>query len=222
MANLDGELRNDLREAYDRKALERESYPIADWKIRVRQDFLALLQAEQKRTLLELGAGPGRDARFFQDNGLQVTCVDLSAEMVELCRQKGLAAEVMDCGDLRFAAESFEAVYALNCLLHLPKHELPSVLRSIDVILKPAGVFYLGVYGGVDHEGVWQDDTYEPKRFFSFFVDEQLQQAVTKVFEVLSFQRILLSKENSNLHFQSLILRKRNVTGSRSTTPNAF
>ena len=139
MTGLDLELRNDLREAYGRKALERESYPSADWKIKVRQEFLALLQAEQKQTLLELGAGPGRDARFFQDNGLQVTCIDLSPELVELCRQKGLNAEVMDFGDLHFAAESFEAVYALNCLLHLPKHELPVVLRSIDMILKPAG-----------------------------------------------------------------------------------
>lgn len=222
MAGLDLELRNDLREAYNRKALERESYPIADWKIKVRQDFLTLLQAEHKHTLLELGAGPGRDAKFFQDNGLQVTCVDLSPEMVELCRQKGINAEVMDCGALRFAAESFEAVYALNCLLHLPKHELPSVLRSIDMILKPAGVFYLGVYGGVDHEGVWQDDAYEPKRFFAFYADAQVQPVVAEVFEILSFQRILLSAENSNLHFQSLILRKRDVTGSRSTTPNAF
>ncbi len=210
MTGLDLELRNDLRKAYGRKAPERESYPIADWKVKVRQDFLALLQAEHKHTLLELGAGPGRDARFFQDNGLRVTCIDLSPETIELCRQKGLEAQVMDFGDLRFAAESFEAVYALNCLLHLPRPELPLVLQSINTILKPAGLFYLGVYGGYDHEGVWQDDAYEPKRFFSFFTDEHLQQVVTEVFEILSFQRILLSEENSHLHFQSLVLRKRN------------
>jgi SAM-dependent methyltransferase len=212
MGDLDLELRNDLREAYDRKAPERESYPVADWKIKVRQGFLALLQAETKLTLLELGAGVGHDARFFQDNGLQVTCVDLSPVMVDLCQQKGLNAQVMDLGELRFAAESFEAMYALNCLLHLPKHELAAVLQSIATILKPAGVFYLGVYGGFDHEGVWQDDAYEPKRFFSFFTDEHLQQVVAEVFEILSFQRILLNEENSNMHFQSLVLRKRSVS----------
>lgn len=210
MAGSNLQLRNDLREAYNRNALERESYAIADWKIRVRQDFLTILQAEEKLTLLELGAGPGRDARFLQDNGLQVTCVDLSPEMVELCQQKGLSAQVMDFGNLRFAPESFEAVYALNCLLHLPKHELPLVLRSINTILKPTGLFYLGVYGGFDHEGIWQDDTYEPKRFFSFFTDEHLQQVAAEVFAVLSFQSILSGEESSSLHFQSLMLRKRN------------
>jgi SAM-dependent methyltransferase len=140
----------------------------------------------------------------------------LSPEMVELCRQKGLKAEVMDFADLRFAAGSFAAVYALNCLLHSPKHELPRVLQSIATVLKPDGLFYLGVYGGFDHEGVWPDDSYEPKRFFSFFTDEHLQQVVAEAFEILSFQDIPLAEENSDLHFQSLVLRRlNNSTGAQ-------
>jgi SAM-dependent methyltransferase len=205
---MTNELRSNLRESYNRKAHERDSSTTQAWKVEERRHFLTLLQQQHTRTLLELGAGTGRDGQFFQEHDLEVTCIDLSPAMVALCRQKGLTASVMDFGDLHFPASSFEAVYALNSLLHLPKHELPTVLQRIATVLTPVGLFYMGVYGGYDQEGVWPDDTYEPRRFFSFYSDAQLQQVVTQVFDLLSFQRIPLGGESGALHFQSLILQK--------------
>ena len=205
---MHNELRSHLRESYNRRAQARDSATTQAWKVEERRNFLWLLQQQHTRTLLELGAGTGRDGKFFQDHGLEVTCIDLSPAMVDLCRQKGLTAREMDFGALHFPASSFEAVYALNCLLHLPKHELPTVLQAIDTVLTPTGLFYMGVYGGYDHEGIWPEDTYEPRRFFAFYSDEHLQQAVTQVFDLLSFKRILLSGESGELHFQSVLLRK--------------
>ena len=160
-----------LRHAYDSRAQERETRPISDWKIQERARFLSLLQAEGKRRLLEIGAGAGYHARFFQDSGLEVVCTDLSPELVRLCREKGLTAYEMDFLGLEFPTESFDAVFALNCLLHVPRRDLPRVLRAIRAVLGPGRLFYLGVYGGKPHEGVWPDDTYEPKRFFCFQTD---------------------------------------------------
>ena len=205
---MNNELRSHLRESYNRKAQERDRATTQAWKVEERRNFLWLLQQQHTRTLLELGAGTGRDGQFFQEHGLEVTCIDLSPAMVDLCRQKGRTASVMDVGDLHFPASSFEAVYALNCLLHLPKNELPTVLQMIDTVLTPAGLFYMGVYGGYDQEGLWPEDAYEPRRFFAFYSDAQLQQMVTQVFDLLSFQRIPLGGESGALHFQSLILRK--------------
>ena len=142
------ELRAGLRESYDRKARERNLRPVQLWKAEERLRFLAMLQSEGARTLLELGAGPGKDGEFFRDHGLDVVCTDLSPEMIELCESKGLAARVMDLSDLDFLSDAFDAVYALNCLLHLPGRELPAALRGIRTVLKPGGLFYLGVYGG--------------------------------------------------------------------------
>ncbi|MGH3148562.1 MAG: class I SAM-dependent methyltransferase [Rubrobacter sp.] len=207
---MDDELRAGLRESYGRKARERDLRPVQPWKARERLRFLALLQSEGARTLLELGSGPGKDGEFFRDQGLDVTCTDLSPEMVALCESKGLAARVMDLSDLDFPPETFDAVYALNCLLHLPGRELPAALGGIRTTLKPGGLFYLGVYGGRDHEGVWADDPYEPKRFFSFHTDERLREIVAGPFDVRSFRRTALAAEQARgLHFQSLILRKR-------------
>ena len=177
-----------------------------DWKVAERAEFLALLQSEQKQSLLEVGAGHGRDSKFFQENGFQVTCIDLSPEMVKLCRQKGLNAHIMDMLALDFPDASFDAVYSLNSLLHLPKIELPIVLQNIRRILKTNGLFFLGMYGGFDFEGIWEKDSYDPKRFFSFHSDEGLEQVVTQSFKILSFKQIIPGDEK--LHFQSLLLRK--------------
>ena len=39
-------------------------------------------------------------------------------------------------------------------------------LENVCTVLKPAGLFYLGMYGGYDFEGIWDKDIYTPKRFF--------------------------------------------------------
>jgi SAM-dependent methyltransferase len=196
-----------LRETYNSKAAERDTNEIADWKIAERQHFLSLLQAEGKRRVLEIGAGPGKDSLFFKENGLDVTCTDLSPEMVKLCQAKGLTAYTMDFLNLGFPAASFDAVYALNCLLHVPKSDLGRVLENIRRLLKPGGLFFLGVYGGHDFEGIWEEDRYTPQRFFSFYSDEDIQKVVAVLFTIRSFKPIATGGDGK-LHFQSLILQR--------------
>ena len=85
---MEDELQAGLRESYGRKTRERDLDAIRPWKAEERLRFLNLLQAEDRRTLLELGAGPGKDSAFFRDRGLDVVCIDLSPEMVALCESK--------------------------------------------------------------------------------------------------------------------------------------
>lgn len=201
--------KNNLIESYNKYAQERDTYKKEAWKIEERANFLALLQSKDKRSLLEMGAGPGHDSKFFQDMGLAVTCIDLSPEMIKLCQQKGLSAQVMDMTDLNFPPESFDAVYALNSLLHVPKAEFRIVMENVNKVLKPSGLFYLGVYGSADEsEGVWEQDSYNPKRFFSFYTDDGIQKTTSDVFELLYFKHIPV--DGSRTHFQSLILEKHN------------
>lgn len=139
---------------------------------------------------------------------MNVTCIDLSPEMIKFCQHKGLSAYVMDMVHLDFPPNSFEAVYSLNSLLHIPNAEFRSVLENIERILTPSGLLYLGVYGGDDEfEGVWAEDSYNPKRFFSFKSDEAIQKMTAEIFELLYFKRIEVSGDH-RLHFQSLILEK--------------
>src|SRR5690349_4729582 len=140
-------IRENLILSYNRQAEQRNRGEFEEWKAAERAAFLALVKNENKQSLLEIGAGHGRDSLFFQKNGLRVTCIDLSPEMVRLCQQKGLDARLMDMVDLDFNDETFDCVYSLNSLLHLPKAELPIVLQNIRRVLKINGLFFLGIYG---------------------------------------------------------------------------
>ncbi|UUZ85466.1 class I SAM-dependent methyltransferase [Paenibacillus sp. P26] len=200
------ETKQRLAQAYDADAVRRSQSAVSDWKIAERDAFLNRLAAENKSALLEIGAGTGKDSRFFHDKGLSVKCIDLSPEMIRLCREKGLDTRVMDFYSLDFEDESFDAVYALNCLLHVPKAELGTVMEEIRRVLRPDGLFFMGLYGGIDSEGVWDKDWCEPKRFFAMYSDRSVQSSVTPYFALQDFHTVPLVAGEP--HFQSLTLRK--------------
>jgi SAM-dependent methyltransferase len=194
-----------LRAAYDGAVEHRDRTEKAPWKITERAGFLRRLRDEGCQRLLELGAGTGQDSVFFAGHGLQVVATDLSPKMVACCREKGLDARVMDLLHLDFPAESFDAVYALNCLLHVPNADLPAAGEVIASVLQPGGLFFLGVYGhDVAEEGPFADGIHHPPRFFSWRTDEQIQQFARRRFDIVDFHVVAPERQ----HFQSLTLRR--------------
>jgi SAM-dependent methyltransferase len=192
----------DLRAFYDGAVKDRDARAKQQFKLDERAVFLDRLWIAQARSLLEIGAGTGQDSVFFADAGLDVTAVDLSPEMVRKCREKGLSAAVRDVKHLDFPPESFDAVYTLNCLLHVPNADLPEALSAIRTVLRPGGLLFVGLWGGESSEGVRPDDEQEPKRFFSFRSDEELFGYLSRSFEVVDFHTI----SDEGHHFQSATL----------------
>lgn len=198
---------NSLRKSYSpAMAQERDQMEKDAWKVSERQAFLDRLKQEGKRTTLEVGAGTGTDSLFFQENGLRVVCTDLVPAMVELCRAKGLEAYVKDFLSLDFPPASFDALYALNCLLHVPSKDLPTVLEKLHSLLRPGGLFFLGVYGGFEQEGIHENDHHQPPRFFAHHTDDYMKQAVSTFFEIVSFKSIPVGSKD--WHFQAMVLRR--------------
>lgn len=169
-----------LRAAYDRGAGFREGLAKTEWKVAERAAFGARLHSGQR--LLEVGAGTGQDSEYFASLGLDVIATDLSPAMVEYCRAKGLDARVMDVLGLSFPDLWFDAVYTVNCLLHVPDVDLPAALARIHDLLRPGGLLYLGLWGGQDREGTLPDDEHDPPRFFSFRTMDKLRGYVEPLF----------------------------------------
>ena len=198
-----------LRAAYDQAAGYRDIREIPPWKVGLRQEFLELLRSKGKTNLLEVGAGPGRDSLFFQQNRLNVVSTDLSPEMVRLCREKGLEAYEMDFLNLDFPDDGFDAVYAMSALLHVPKANLADVLLEIRRVLAPGGLFFYGVYGGIERDEPWEDDDYVPQRHFTFYLDHQIIEITGRYFFLRDFKALNLPEEDqSDIHYQRLILQK--------------
>ena len=143
------QIRRDLLTSYEGGAERRDQYEKQPWKLAERNGFARRLLAESCTRLLEIGAGTGQDSEFFARRGLQVVATDLSPAMVARCRQKGIDARVMDFAHLEFQPPTFDAVHAMNCLLHVPNAELPSVLAGIRDVLRVGGLFFVGVYSAM-------------------------------------------------------------------------
>jgi SAM-dependent methyltransferase len=53
----------------------------------------------------------------------------------------------------------FDGVFANASLFHVPRSELPCVLRALRATLKPGGVLFSSIPHGADQEG-WSDGRY--------------------------------------------------------------
>jgi SAM-dependent methyltransferase len=203
--------RASIAATYDNVAAVRDERGEEAWRWPIAERFLATLQDEGRTRLVEIGAGVGYTSRWFADHGLAVVATDLSPAQVERCRAKGLDAHVRDMYDLRFAPESFQALWAMNCIHHVPDDDLPGVLRGFASVLTPGSPVYLGVWGGVDEAGFPEEDFYQPPRFFAFRTDESLVALASQVFDVEAFEAFVPegTDVDDRLHMQSLFLRSR-------------
>ncbi|MFC5464166.1 class I SAM-dependent methyltransferase [Lederbergia graminis] len=195
-------------ESYNNMATERDQVKLQDWKVKERSIFINKIKSDKYSRLLEIGAGTGKDSLYFKDEGLHPICTDISPEMVKICKEKGLDAQVMSFYHLEFPDNHFEAIWALNCLLHVPKESIRTVLQEMKRVLITGGLFYLGVYGGENHEGIWEEDPYNPKRFFSFYDDESIKELLSEFFYIEYFNVVSKEVVGGKYHFQSIILRK--------------
>lgn len=195
-----------LKAAYDRSVDERESNETQDWKKRVRSEFLALLQSEGKSTLLEVGAGTGVHGLYFQAAGMDVWCTDLSPAMVERCRSKGLRATQADFLSVGTMG-AFDAIFSMNCFLHVPPDRLGEVLCEMRKSLAAGGLLYWGQYGGTSYTGTLETDNYEPKRYFSMLTDDELISVGAQAFELVFFDSMVVDR-SWDQRFQSSVWRR--------------
>ncbi len=99
--------------------------------------FLDLLPAGA--TILELGCGGGRDALHMIERGFDVDPTDGAASMVEHAAFNiGRPVRLMRYSELD-THNAYDAVVAINALLHVPRKELTGILMRVWHALKPGG-----------------------------------------------------------------------------------
>jgi ubiquinone/menaquinone biosynthesis C-methylase UbiE len=151
--------------------------------------------------ILDVGSGSGDHAFFFKNNGYDVLCIDISEEMVRLCREKGLNAEVMDFEEMDFAPESFDGVWAYTSLLHTPKANIDKMLVKIKEILRPRGVLMVAMKEG-SGERLESDERYPgTKRWMSLFSEEELRNFLQPHFKIEFFSKTKVSEGHVFLNY---------------------
>jgi len=153
------------------------------------------------KKILDLGSGPGNHALYFKRKGLDVLCVDISEEMIRLCKEKWLKAEVMDMENLTLPEKSFDGVWANTSFLHIPKSRIPTVAADVARILKPSGILHVAVREG--KEETFEENEKYPgtRRFFSDFQDEEIRSLFGAHFEVLRFLKLKMKTKYTFLNY---------------------
>lgn len=136
---------------------------------------LAALMAAlpQGARVLDLGCGPGQDARSLSRAGFAVVAMDASPEMLrQAAMHPGVQTRLGTFAELADIA-AFDAVWASFSLLHAPKADFPDHLSAIHRALKPGGVLALSMKLG---QGEGRDRL---GRFYAYYTEAELTGLLT-------------------------------------------
>ncbi|WP_144760851.1 bifunctional GNAT family N-acetyltransferase/class I SAM-dependent methyltransferase [Curtobacterium sp. 9128] len=138
-------------------------------------DLLGLVPVGAR--VLELGSGPGRDARALEEAGLRVDRTDGARSFVDRLRADGHTARVLDVRTGVFGG-GYDAVFANAVLLHVRREELPGVLRRALVAVVPGGVLAATVKRGDSED--WSTRKLDRPRHFTYWTEDALASVVSE------------------------------------------
>jgi SAM-dependent methyltransferase len=123
----------------------------------VTQNIDALLHAilaPPPFTILDLGCGPGRDLAAFTRLGHHAIGLEGVREFAAMAREySGCEVWEQDFLNLDLPVARFDGIFANAALFHVPKQELPRVLRELHATLRSGGVLFSSNPRGNDEEG---------------------------------------------------------------------
>lgn len=117
----------------------------------IRQHEHALKFRQGGGAAIDVGSGcNGRFARLLLEQGYEVECLDLSAEMLALAKERVTEATYLQTDVCEWVpGKSYDFITAWDSIWHVPLTECENVLRKLCGALAPGGVF-ISTTGGVD------------------------------------------------------------------------
>jgi ubiquinone/menaquinone biosynthesis C-methylase UbiE len=134
--------------AYDRVARQYAGDKPAEDDSRMRADCRELfIKSLSGKQVLELGCGPGVDAAFLSEAGLEVMATDFSDEFLKIVRERypHLSTHQMDMTAPDLPENSFDGVYAFASFIHLPRRLAEETLRGIRRMIKEESVLFMSL-----------------------------------------------------------------------------
>jgi hypothetical protein len=107
--------------------------------------------------IVDVGAGAGRDVRYFRSHGFTVVGVDPSVELASYANTCGRGPVVLgDARALPLPASVCDAAWMANSLVHVPKAEAAAVVSEVRRVLINGSPF--GIVTGEGNGEFWRDD----------------------------------------------------------------
>jgi ubiquinone/menaquinone biosynthesis C-methylase UbiE len=149
-----------------------------DWTPQIKEFAEKLPQGAR---VLDAGSGgSGRDVAVMRKLGLNVECLDYSAEagLSLLAKFPDIAFHNADLRDTQLPSGNYQGIWACASIVNTPKAEAPIVITELDRILQKRGVLFLSVKKG-QGERIMTD--VKGERFFAFYSEFELRKLVESV-----------------------------------------
>ncbi|HWR02668.1 MAG TPA: methyltransferase domain-containing protein [Humidesulfovibrio sp.] len=125
--------------------VERARYAEQDW-----MHAVVPFDAFAGKHVLEIGVGHGTDLLQFAKHGAHCHGIDITDRHMELTKRnfslRGFEVDIRrsDATAICHPDESFDCVYSFGVIHHIP--EADKVFAEVRRVLKPGGVFFVGMY----------------------------------------------------------------------------
>lgn len=110
-------VQQNLRAYYEEEARLRLRKPVTGRRVELRDEFLTPLRAERRRSVVDFGAGPGRDGEAFVTAGLDFVGLDLAHANGVLAAERGITVVQGPVDAPPCRAEFFDAGWSISTLM---------------------------------------------------------------------------------------------------------
>ncbi|MBI5355633.1 MAG: class I SAM-dependent methyltransferase [Candidatus Aenigmarchaeota archaeon] len=153
-----------------------------------------------KGNILDIGCGPGRDSRYFGENGLFPIGIDITPEFISMAKENSPLSEFvsMDARYLAFPEGRFDGVWACASLLHLPREDMPMAIGEVYRVLKDDGLLFVSLKEG-------SGEKYVGERYFSYYSESE----ITGILEDAGFTIVSIEAEKKKDNWISVFAKKK-------------
>jgi putative AdoMet-dependent methyltransferase len=169
------------------KSDNEDKYPFAGYKKLMNMVYNIILN-NRKATVLDIGIGTGILSSELHKNGYDITGIDFSEEMINICKNKMPSARLIQYDFTKglletIITEKFDYIISTYAIHHLNNNEKLKFINELLVLLKPKGSIIIGDVGfqtkkqhdecRVLHKDEWDDDEY-------YLIYEEIENKISK------------------------------------------
>lgn len=175
----------DTVRSYDAAAAEyaAEAAVMPEWVATEIDAFVAELGGSGR--VLEIGSGGGRDALELEKRGISVRRTDISKGFVELLRDSGFEADLLDplsedLADPLRPGMPYDGIWACACLIHVVREDFGTVLARLAEATRTGGPLHASVREGDGEDVSAHGSAAAPRRYAeTYWREPALRTALT-------------------------------------------
>jgi len=150
---------------------------VGQFEKRLLDRFLSIANPP-KPWILDIGCGNGKDTCYLGQQSAAALGIDISSGMLREARKHLPDGDFyrMDMRNLGFSSELFDGVWANGCIYHVPKKDLIYILKEIQRVLKPSGIFSFNFKVGTGEKLEENPRSYQGSpRFYSYYSISEME-----------------------------------------------